>query len=91
MDFIALSTYNGIALTYVKALKQELSALDIDVPIYVGGRLNQVPSTSNTSLPVDVTNAVAQAGAIPCEAVEGMLERLVKSQKVDQPVRDITA
>lgn len=77
-NFIALSTYNGIALTYVNALGQELAALNLDIPVYVGGRLNQVPTTSNTSLPVDVSNAVAQAGAIPCKAVEEMLKKLIE-------------
>ena len=77
-DFIALSTYNGIALTYIKALKEEMTAFDLDIPVYVGGRLNQIPDTSNTSLPIDVSGAVAQAGAVPCQTVEEMLEKLLE-------------
>ena len=75
-DFIALSTYNGIALSYIKTLKQEMTAINLDIPVYVGGRLNQVPDTSNTSLPVDVSGAVQEAGAVPCRTVEEMLENL---------------
>ena len=82
-DFIALSTYNGIALTYIKALKKEMTTLDLNIPVYVGGRLNQVPDTSNTSLPIDVSDAVAQSGAVPCRVVEEMLQKLVESDEAN--------
>ena len=80
-DFIALSTYNGIALTYIKALKKEMTAINLDIPVYIGGRLNQVPDTSNTSLPVDVSGAVRELGAVPCRAVEEMLEGLASREE----------
>ena len=80
-DFIALSTYNGVALSYIKMLKQEMIAINLDIPVYVGGRLNQVPDTSNTSLPVDVSGALQEAGAVPCRAVEEMLESLADHRR----------
>ena len=75
-DFIALSTYNGIALSYLTRLREAMTAAGLDIPVYIGGRLNQVPESSNTSLPVDVTGRLAEAGAIVCGDVEAMLERL---------------
>ena len=80
-DFIALSTYNGIALTYVEALRRELAEMELDIPIFVGGRLNQVPEGSNTSLPVDVTNELREAGCIACDRIEQMLERLAEAPR----------
>ncbi|MCP5155762.1 MAG: cobalamin B12-binding domain-containing protein [Ectothiorhodospiraceae bacterium] len=76
VDLIALSTYNGVALRYVEALKRELATRGLEVPVLVGGRLNQIPDGSNSSLPVDVTAELARAGAVPCTGVEAMIEIL---------------
>jgi methylmalonyl-CoA mutase cobalamin-binding subunit len=76
-DFIALSTYNGIALDYITTLSREMERLGVDVPVFIGGRLNQVPAGSNTSLPVDVSAEIAKAGAVACPGVEEMLSRLI--------------
>ena len=78
-DAIAISTYNGIALDYVMALKAELKAHDLDIPLLVGGRLNQVPKGSNTSLPVDVTAELQAAGAIVCSQVEEAIPALLQA------------
>ena len=78
-DAIAISTYNGIALDYVMALKAELKARDLDIPLLVGGRLNQVPKGSNTSLPVDVTAELQAAGAIVCSQVEEAIPALLQA------------
>lgn len=75
-DFIALSTYNGIALTYARALRKAMSVARLELPVYVGGRLNQVPEGSNTSLPVDVTEKLREEGCNPCTDVEEMLHHL---------------
>jgi methylmalonyl-CoA mutase cobalamin-binding subunit len=75
-DFVALSSYNGVALDFVSDLKRDLGKLGISVPIFVGGKLNRVPDGSNTSLPVDISNELAAAGAIVCPGVETMLERI---------------
>ena len=76
-DFIALGTYNGIALTYLTALRREMGRLGLDIPVFVGGRLNQIPEGSNTSLPTDVSAELAAAGADVCYDVREMLDRLV--------------
>ncbi|MFX1507689.1 MAG: cobalamin-dependent protein [Promethearchaeota archaeon] len=80
-DFIAISTYNGIALSYLQSLNHEMKQLGIDVPIFVGGKLNQIPDDSQTSLPIDVTSELKVMGAIVCHRVEDMLENLLKIAK----------
>ncbi len=75
-DFIALSTFNGVALGYLKALKREMAAAGVDVPVFIGGRLNQIPEASNTSLPVDVGDDLANAGAVVCRGIGDMLPEL---------------
>ncbi len=76
-DFIALSTYNGIALTYLDELRAEMEGIGLDIPVFIGGRLNQIPEGSNTSLPVDVSGKLAKSGAEVCHDVGEMLDRLV--------------
>jgi methylmalonyl-CoA mutase cobalamin-binding subunit len=75
-DFIALSSYNGVALNFVSELTRELQRLDIAPPIFVGGRLNRIPEGSNTSLPVDVSKELTLIGAIVCPDVDTMLDRI---------------
>jgi methylmalonyl-CoA mutase cobalamin-binding subunit len=76
-DLIALSTYNGIALAYVEALQRELAARGLAIPLLVGGRLNQIPESSNSSLPVEVAEELAAAGATVCPTVEAALPSLL--------------
>jgi hypothetical protein len=73
---VLVSTYNGIALDYVRALKAALGGHG--VPILVGGRLNQVPFGSNTSLPTDVTSQLAAEGAVVCGEIEDAVPSLLR-------------
>ncbi len=75
-DIIAISTYNGVALGYYQALKRALSGLGLDIPVIIGGRLNQIPEGSNTSLPVDVGEQLAEAGALVCREAHELVARL---------------
>jgi methylmalonyl-CoA mutase cobalamin-binding subunit len=77
-DFIALSSCNGVALQFVTDLKAELRQRKIELPVFVGGKLNRVPDGSNTSLPVEIHNELAAAGAIVCPGVDLMLDRLAE-------------
>ena len=77
-DFIALSTYNGIALTYLRTLREEIEFLGLDIPVFVGGRINQIPESSNTSLPVDVSDKVRDLRMTVCNDVVEMLDQLVQ-------------
>ena len=78
-DFVALSTYNGIALTYLQSLRGSIERLNLNIPIFVGGRINQIPESSNTSLPVDVSDKVRALGVVVCKDMTDMLERLAKT------------
>jgi methylmalonyl-CoA mutase cobalamin-binding subunit len=76
--FIALSSYNGVALDYIRDLRTELARRGVDVPIFIGGKLNRIPDGSNTSLPVDVGAEIGEAGAIVCRHPNDMLDRLTE-------------
>ncbi len=75
-DAVAVSTYNGVALSYYNALRGHLGN---QIPILIGGRLNQVPDSSNTSLPVDVGDQLAAAGAIVCREIEVAVPAILKA------------
>jgi methylmalonyl-CoA mutase cobalamin-binding domain/chain len=77
-DFIALSSYNGVALQFVTELRRELGERGADLPVFIGGKLNRIPDGTNTSLPVDISNEIAAAGAIVCTAVDGMIAQLLQ-------------
>ncbi len=77
-DFIALSTYNGVALDYLRRLHGEMEARGLRLPVFIGGKLNQIPDDSNTSLPVDVSAELEAAGAVACGRIGDMLEHLAR-------------
>ena len=81
VNVIAISTYNGIALDYLTRVKSELENAGLShIPVYIGGRLNQVMEsdrTANSDLPVDVSKNLHAAGAIPCHCLEDMLLDMV--------------
>jgi methylmalonyl-CoA mutase cobalamin-binding domain/chain len=76
-DLVAVSTYSGIALRYVTELRQAMDRVGCEAPIFVGGKLNEVPDESPTSLPEDVTRQLEELGAVVCLQVEDMLDELV--------------
>ncbi len=84
-DLIALSTYNGVALSFLAALKQELEERDLQVPVLIGGRLNQIPASSNTSLPVEVGDELAALGSVVCREVEDALPALLDLARARRP------
>jgi methylmalonyl-CoA mutase cobalamin-binding subunit len=71
-DFIAISTYNGIALRYARDVLAALKEAGSDMPVLIGGRLNEIPEDSNSGLPVDVKADIEALGALPCETPETM-------------------
>jgi methylmalonyl-CoA mutase cobalamin-binding subunit len=77
-NLIAISTYNGVALSYLRALRAEMDRLGLDLPVFVGGKLNQMPDDDPASLPVDVSGELRAMGAIPCPAMDQMLPALVE-------------
>jgi methylmalonyl-CoA mutase cobalamin-binding subunit len=83
--FIAISTYNGIALKYLNGLRKEMERLALDVPVFIGGKLNQIREESGDSLPVDVTVDLRKLGAVVCHRIEDMLRELVETLGKDRP------
>ncbi|MGV8987750.1 MAG: cobalamin-dependent protein [Cypionkella sp.] len=75
-DIIAISTYNGVARRFARAVMTALAARGAALPVLVGGKLNEVPAESNTGLPVDVSAEIAALGAIPCADLNDMLAPL---------------
>jgi hypothetical protein len=81
-DFIAISTYNGIALRYAKDVAHCLARAGLDIPVCIGGRLNQIPDDSNSGLPVDVTDEIRALGLTPCASLDDLaplLQRLAEA------------
>ncbi|HMK68107.1 MAG TPA: hypothetical protein VK433_06135 [Stellaceae bacterium] len=87
-DFIALSSYNGVALDFVSDLQRHLRAQGIAIPVFIGGKLNRVPDGSNSSLPVDVTKEIAATGAIVCPGVETLLTGIAELARKPPPSVD---
>ncbi|MEM7123730.1 MAG: cobalamin-dependent protein [Pseudomonadota bacterium] len=84
-DLICISTYNGVALGFLEELVGELAARGVDVPVLVGGRLNQIPSGSNTSLPVDVAAELEAAGAHVCRDIDDAIPLLTALARASAP------
>jgi len=75
-EAIAISTYNGVALSYARAVQTAQKAAGLALPVLVGGRLNEVPKDSNSGLPVDVRADLQAAGCHPCLDLDDMLNVL---------------
>jgi len=83
-DFIAVSTYNGIALRYARDVLTALETAGVRMPVLIGGRLNQIPEDSNSGLPVDVKADIEALGALPCEtpeAMTGFIEKFIEKSR----------
>ena len=75
-DVIAISTYNGVALSYARAVKDAMRQQGLSLPVLIGGKLNEIPKDSNSGLPVDVTREIAAAGCLPCADLDDMAKAL---------------
>ena len=86
-DAIAVSTYSGVALYYLQALRREMAAASLDLPIFIGGKLNQIVERApeggsgapggSSSRPVDVGDRLHDLGAVVCRQVEDMVGELL--------------
>ena len=57
---ILISTFNGMAYSFGKAMTDKLKEIDVQVPFVMGGRLNE-PMDGN-DVPVDVTDRLSALG-----------------------------
>ncbi len=76
-SFIAISTYNGVALDYIKELQIEMKIRNLQLPIFIGGRLNQIKDGDSNSLPVDVSGDLQNIGVTVCLTIEDLLSELI--------------
>jgi len=79
---IALSTYNGVALTYYGMLRDELIEMGMGIPVLVGGQLNEIPQDSEDSLPVDVGEELEELGAVVCRTIPDAMPWLIELTEV---------
>jgi methylmalonyl-CoA mutase cobalamin-binding subunit len=75
-EAVLISTHNGMALEYAQRLKAELAGHDLDVPIVMGGMLNQ--KVEDAALPVDVTTDLKELGFHPSPRLGGRFRRLLE-------------
>ncbi|MDX1402051.1 MAG: cobalamin B12-binding domain-containing protein, partial [Kiloniellales bacterium] len=80
-DALVIATYNGVALDYLKALHDAFKNTDTEIPILIGGRLNQIDPDSNSNLPRDVTPDLRTAGAITCNSMADFAIKLADLAK----------
>jgi len=73
VDGICISTHNGMALTYAKNMLEELRRNNLEVPVFMGGRLNEL---SGETLPRDVTADLKKLKIIPCHDIFDILGNL---------------
>lgn len=76
-EVIAISTYNGIALSYARSVLESLKGRGLQIPVLIGGRLNEIPKDTNSGLPVDVTQELATLGVTPCPDLDAMYAAIV--------------
>ncbi|MDT8379822.1 MAG: hypothetical protein RQ739_13125 [Desulfotignum sp.] len=77
-DAILISTHNGMALEYARLLKAELKKNNIDIPVMMGGLLNQ--KVEGKQLPVDVTTDLARLGFVPHGYLKTDFRKLLESE-----------
>ena len=75
-EAVLISTHNGMALEYAQRLKAELARHDLEVPIVMGGMLNQ--KVEDAALPVDVTTDLKELGFHPSPRLGGGFHRLLE-------------
>jgi methylmalonyl-CoA mutase cobalamin-binding subunit len=77
VDAILVSTHNGNALQYAQCLRAELDKANLNIPVIMGGRLNQ--KVEHEPLPVDVRKDLKALGFFPCSQLDQPLHRLIDS------------
>ena len=76
-EAILISTHNGLALDYARCLKEEMSSQRVNIPVVLGGILNQ--KYENQALPVDVSADLKELGFHPCPKLEGNFRNLLEA------------
>lgn len=72
-DAVAVSTYNGMALSVGRQVRDELRSRGVQPELYLGGRLNEDTEEGEAS---DVRPHLAAEGINPCDSVADMVNGL---------------
>lgn len=72
-DAVAVSTYNGMALSLGRQLREELERRGVSPAVYLGGRLNEDLEEGEAT---DVRPMLRAEGINPCDSVEEMARSL---------------
>ncbi len=75
VDAVLLSTHNGMALEYAQQLKFEMEGRQIELPVLMGGVLNQ--KVEGEALPVSVVEELKQLGFNPATALPNIARFLL--------------
>jgi len=78
VEAILISTHNGMALEYANRLKTELDRQKVDIPVVIGGVLNQ--KVEEAALPVDVTTNLRELGFYPSPKLGYSFKNLLENQ-----------
>ena len=73
-EALVVSTYNGVALDVGRALRQQMDIEGLSIPVFMGGRLNQV--AEGAALPWDVFSELDDLGFTPCRTIPELLRVL---------------
>ena len=68
---ILISTHNGMALTYAQALLKAMATRGLDIPVAMGGTLNQ--DTEGMPTPIDVSDELNKLGVRVCREMSDVL------------------
>jgi len=82
VEAILISTHNGMALEYAQRLRTELDKQNVDVPVVMGGVLNQ--KMENVALPVDVTTKLIDMGFYPGPKLAGGFQKLLEHDVISK-------
>jgi methylmalonyl-CoA mutase cobalamin-binding subunit len=72
-DVVALSTYNGMALSLGRQVLDELGRRNVNAEVFLGGRLNEDVDGESA---VDVTDQLNAIGVHACATLDDMIESL---------------
>jgi hypothetical protein len=73
---ILISTHNGMALDYARRLKDEMVQEKINIPVVMGGILNQ--KVRDQALPIDVSDSIKELDFLPCPRLENKFGNLLE-------------
>jgi methylmalonyl-CoA mutase cobalamin-binding subunit len=76
IEAILISTHNGMALDYARRLKKEMALKGINIPVVMGGILNQ--KVEDRALPVDVADNIKKLDFLPCPRLENNFGKLLE-------------